>query len=862
MSPPNRLPVWQAGLMTLAIWLTSSTPFQAAEPLTLAADGQTAYCIVQPTAPSEVDAYAVREFAHYLGAITGVEFEVIAPAALAEDQPAIFLGLSDAALTRLGHDPRPELADQEHVNRTHGQDLLLYGQGLHGNLYAAFAFLKSLGWRWYSVFEHPVVPSRSTLSVAPFERRSTFSFAYRLPDFRARSMDYLYQNAVNMGFDSRRRKVAWRHGEEAAAKLSPFQSEIRSYGGAHSLLQLIEPQPVKDRHFEFEWVERDDYFATNPEYFSLGEKGERVPDKQLCFSNHELRAELTRLVLQQAELVGAAEEQVVLAVTANDTPGRFCWCDGCRQFEQQYQSPGGPLYDYLIELCGTMQQAYPKALIKTLAYRLSQTQQPPVLPPGQRLPPNLIVDFAPIDDCYFADWWTHRDEEVQATYQDLLDWGRITDHLWAWIYPNPWGTGIFVPVGNVERLVNNVRLMKAAGVERVFADHNGDHQRANFAELQNYLLIELLQDVDADVNQLIREFTDNMYGPAAPLMRQYIAELEAGRKAMDPPPQMRYKSAHFDLHTFPYLTIDNIHRWQALFDRMERLVAADARFSANLGYVRRELDLATLWRWHDLRQAYPQVYTDYTLYTQRFEAVNSALPQPWMNDEHHNRTAWETASGKAINRGTKPLGEAVMRDFVTRIEAGGQEKPLPDLLDGIDRSRIKTFAAEFSSRQARRMGIDSIVTDADAAFGFAAPVIHAPGLPFPVKLRDLSTGETQTLTLIEQDQITPGVYRTYELGTIEVKPRSRLYFRWGTTGLDVGRRLYAPGEENRWKVYVSLKFDGPTYGGVTDEDLFPVEKRAVFNGAAPEDLILADRFIFVRHDAVADNTPPEQGVMQ
>jgi hypothetical protein len=69
---------------------------------------------------------------------------------------------------------------------------------------------------------------------------------------------------------------------------------------------------------------------------------------------------------------------------------------------------------------------------KTLAYRRSQTQKPPRLPAGEKLPDNLIVSFAPIEDCYFADW-THQDPKIQETYQDLKDWAAITHHLWAWI---------------------------------------------------------------------------------------------------------------------------------------------------------------------------------------------------------------------------------------------------------------------------------------------------------------------------------------------------------------------------------------------------------------------------------------------
>jgi hypothetical protein len=73
---------------------------------------------------------------------------------------------------------------------------------------------------------------------------------------------------------------------------------------------------------------------------------------------------------------------------------------------------------------------------------------------------------------------------------------------------------------------------------------------------------------------------------------------------------------------------------------------------------------------------------------------------------------------------------------------------------------------------------------------------------------------------IDQEQITPGEYRLYELGEITVTPDCWIWFSaqsWATH-LEVGTRLYEPGAENNWSAWVSLKFDGPSYGGEAEED--------------------------------------------
>ena len=448
-------------------------------------------------------------------------------------------------------------------------------------------------------------------------------------------------------------------------------------------------------------------------------------------------------------------------------------------------------------------------MVKTLAYRRSQTQIPPVLPAGQKLPDNLIVSFAPIEDCYFADW-THPDPKIQETYGHLKRWGEIAHHLWAWIYPNPWGSGHEMPVGNVERLITNVRLMHRAGVTGLFADHHGFNSRSGWSELQSYLLYRLMQDVDCDTGAVIREFTDHQYGPAAPLVRRYLDELEQGRKAMTVlPPRVTYKSRNYDDRTFPYLTVDNIHRWQTQFDEMERLVADSPEALSNVRVLRRELDIATLWKWFDLKAAHPAYYDDHRPIAERIAAANNAKAPAGF------KPVWT-------------LGEAVISDFVTLIEAGG-EKPLPPQFAGIESDRIRTYLPSRTGGDGPRT-----VADPEAAFGVAA-VVDQPGYPFKFGFfqwrsrvpRSVIPGPTMEL---KKDQITPGEFHLYKLGELDVATDDSLIWfgRSWATNLEIGSRLYFPGERNRWEGWVSLKFTGETWGG------------------EGEDLVVCGRVILVR----------------
>ncbi|MCE5237479.1 DUF4838 domain-containing protein [bacterium] len=773
-------------------------------PLTLSANGATRYRIVRPDQPSRVDDFAVQTLADTLKQTTGAEFAVVAAWELPAGAPAVFVGVSAPALKRLGGDPLKSLKEQEHVSRSRGADIFLYGQGIHGNLHAVMEFLEnSVGWRWYSVYEKPVVPARPSVTLNPFNRRRGFSFPSRELTLYW-GPDFYYQNGMNMASEK------W--GKDPA---SPFVPYLRNDKFVHSLFTYIPPSPETPYlRRDFTWLPRQDYFATNPDFFSMNATGKRVPTMQLCFGNPALRRELTANVLRH---LAAESGNRIITLDANDTPGRLCWCPACVALEQKYQSPGGPLLDYDLELCALLQREHPGVFVRTIAYRRSQTQKPPLLPKGQRLPPNLIISFAPIEDCYFADW-THPDPRLQETYADLKAWNAIAapGNLWAWLYPNPWGTGIEMPLGNLERNINQVRLMYRAGVRGFFTDHCKYLQRAGLGELQTYLFLKLLQDVNCDTDAIIREFTDHQYGAAAPLARQYLQALEDGRKAMrELPPGVTYTSPNLDDRTFPYLTPDNIHRWQGWFEQMEQRVAADTERLLNVRLLRRELDFATLWKWFDLQKAHPDAYRDAAVVADRITSVNNASAPAGMKH--------------------RPLGAETLQDLLAVIAGGGQAKPLPERLAGTPPDTVRQYLPKNYSHKSGR----KTVADPQAAFGYAATV-DLPDLPFQMGFYQWTahdpppgtpSGVHGARVSIPRDQITPGVYRLYQLGEITVTADSWIWFSaqsWGTH-LEVGTRVYEPGVDNTWQAWVSLKFDGPSYGG-----------------PARDDLVLVDRIILVR----------------
>ncbi|MFA7160876.1 MAG: DUF4838 domain-containing protein, partial [Kiritimatiellia bacterium] len=642
--------------------------------LHLAAAGQTEYAVVRPEKPGAVDDYAVSALTNFLFLKTGAEFPVISPEETSVTNKYIFVGLSAPSLKILGKEPLASLKDQEYVSRSVGENIFLYGKGMHGNLYAAVDFMENtLGRRWYSgrlISEkpprwqnglgQPVFTVERDLSVKPFNRKGGFAFKYRLPSYEW-MFDFHLQSGMNM-FSSKR------------VDPSAFSLKVMPQG-CHTFFGYIPPS-AKDQPETniFGWVEKKDYFATNPEYFTLHTNGKRIVN-QLCFSSPGLRQELTKNILEHIRRLKAEDqERLMLDLSAHDNPGEFCYCPECDKLKKKYQAVGGPFYDYLLEICAIVKEKYPDVMLHTLAYRLCQTQKPPVMPEGTAFPDNIVIQYASVEDNGDVDW---NHPVNHGAYEDLLAWCKLTPHVWTWYYPFN---------GMLDRLVTDICLMHKAGVEGAYVEFSGGNYNGaiDFTELQIYIYNKLLQDIDRDVPALVREFTDHQYGPAAPMVRDYLKEMEAAWKASST--NTSFSAGKGMGRRLTGLTPEKILSWQESFDRMETMTANDERLRANIMRLRRGLDYRTLEEWNDLAKACPSYFKNYLVVKERL----GALPH------------W---------------AEAQVADWEMKIKTAGAEKPLPAPFDAMEKGLVRRFVPVRGGA-----GIPKNVIDPDAAFGFGSVV--------------------------------------------------------------------------------------------------------------------------------------------
>ena len=544
----------------------------SAAPLKLAENGKTDYTIVVPANASEVNKYAASELAFFLKEITGVQF----PIAAAAKGPAIYVG---AAKTKL--------ADDVSMIETSGKDLYLYGGGDHGTLWAVYELVEnSFGCMFLNAFGDIFVPKQAVLTLPDTKKKTEYAF-------RARAiMIYFYKDKITSSIASLRNRqnllLESCKNPRYPGKHKAIFNLHEIFIGTHSLGQLI-PAGVKEVKTGYDAgtgilsalpeLKDKKYFITNPEFFSLDDKGKRVPNRQLCFSNPELRKELQKNIRMYYDKLYKMSGGVKghIDISCNDTAYRLCYCENCVAMEKKYQTTGAPLIYTLVELA----RNNPDINFRTLAYQRTQSQKPPVN--MGEIPSNLFIIFAPINGDYANP--LDRGSENAIDYAHFKDWAKLTKNILFWYYPNVYNRSpqkffLEPPNGAIKRVARDIQIMRDQKILGTYFEHDagGIQMCTNFSEMQSWIMQKLFQNPDQNLDSLITKFLNAYYGPAAPILKKYHDELVA---ELD---KYTAKGGMWNYRSIDavYLTKDNLMRWDKMLDEAEKAVSGEYAFRVRL----------------------------------------------------------------------------------------------------------------------------------------------------------------------------------------------------------------------------------------------------------------------------------------
>ena len=729
----------------------------------LARDGRTEYVISVSPDASQTDRFAAEEMQTFLGQSTGARFEIVADGA--RRAKSIEIG-TPKARELIGGAMMDALDEEESVYVVRGDAVAIAGKGVAGNAYGVYSFLeREIGCRWFTLMGDNLVPKRPVLDIGDRMEKEKPELPYR--GFATAMCQHNNRDSSDVLFLFRNR-CNWNTlnytnvcSERLRGKLVPRMWV--SLPHCHSTFTYMPPEK---------------YFKDHPEWYCLWTDGKRIP-KQLCFSNAEMRRELTKNFIAAVKARGAHGFFDLSHQDDIDNP--LCYCDGCAALVKRYGASGAALFDYLHELSPVLKRECPNATVHFLAYHLKATQHPPVgMAPFED---NVVAIFAPLDDD-FSKNIAHPNN--RRTLEDIRQWSQLLD-VWFWSYPIVYTAGN-PPFGGIGRAADDYRLAFEAGLKGSYCEHDvGIGCGAGFFDMQAWILTQTFRNTKADWRALRREFADFYYGAAADGIVEYEEFLEKGRERM--PAKLGFLGETSELFTG-----ESLVHWQRRFDEMERKVGAP--HLQRLREARLPLDALTLKMWRKVVDAGNAGFTVEDVHARVVESYCVGV------ERRNNRPdAYGAQRRKALLDG--PFLRLME---VRRLLATTDVKPLPKMFDGIPANRIVQMFPGLGHAFIDRVALP------DAATGFALveKSVSPDDARFPLSagMWDRPNGTYPLRTVIAEKDVVPGKFHFYKLGRAPVTSSQCNVWVGKSKWLSIYcPECYVPGSDETWEFYVSLKFD-------------------------------------------------------
>ena len=520
--------------------------------LILVRDGKSHYSIVLAESASLSEKYAANELQQTIEAISGCILPIVSTGKIPAGH-RIFVGhslLTDALMPP--YNPA-ECGNEEFIIQSIGNDLFITGAKKRGTMYAVFTFLeKYLHCRWYTKDVHKI-PEQSTISLEPIVDRQHPAFEYRMP-FYTEALDRTWatHNKIN-GY---------------GADLPPDVGGKVKYAGGrlgHTFYSLVPPKK---------------YFQDHPEYFSLV-KGKRVKDRgQLCLTHPDV----LKISIREIERwLKDDPEASIVSITQNDWED-WCECERCKALDEKEESHSATIVNFVNAIADSLSGKYPDIYFDTFAYTYSQKP-----PKTLTVRDNVIIRICHMNPCCDAHPLTDCDRNTDYV-NHLRTWRRRGGKMYAWHYVTDFNHYL-MPLPNFNALKKDILFYYKEGVSGVFCQ--GDSHPGGggeWAELRSYVLAKLLWDPTIDVDEVIDDFMQGVYGKAAAPIRQYFNMLH--KIVTDP-------EMHFDLYSHPdevgYLSPEILQKAHDYFDTAEKLVAGDPETLSRVKKARLPVYYADLW---------------------------------------------------------------------------------------------------------------------------------------------------------------------------------------------------------------------------------------------------------------------------
>ena len=662
-----------------------------------------------------------------------------------------------------------QLADEQTLVTERGGNIVLAGGGVAGTCYAVYDFCeKYFGYRLYGTYPGAEIVKKVTdlawdgkdISTRPAFRG--YRISHNIP--RAR-------NEAEARFFRRNRNNA---GDKPVTD--------RILGAQHGLFLWV---PSTEKGYGSTWLDKligvkwEPMFEKHPEYFSLDRKGKRTNRGQLCFANKDVRT----LLISRFREFAAKKGPGIYMVGSNDSHNeRYCWCDGCAKMVEKYRTNGGPLWDFILELCGAVKDMK-DVYIASLVYK--GPEQTELAPTGVVFPENFVADLGFLN----ADRPPSRmrdikldDGRVYNRIQSIRDWKAIAQHVAWWYY----GGGM--PIQTYRRMQVEMRELLAAGVDSIGACGTGGS--FEFQDVGDYMFFQLMRDPEMDADAAVMDIFRHKYGAAAQLVFDYLKELET--YALDNWGKPDFSFGTEDKYEKIPLEGADIERWQGYFEKALELVRDDPQSLANVKIARTGLDCWTIVWASRVRKDAPGFKLD----------TNAILTRAFAACDAAEKRGIVTAKGDFARRSLESMKYYAM----LKTDA------LPAELAKEDPAKVWLYLPEEPKHDYAAKS-HALVKDPKAAAGVAIPVRNQNfAKSVNVQLFDAAGKEWLKVHPIDAKDVSGTEYRMVEFGVSRIPRTGMLVFgnAWGfAADIRTLDRFYDPSyHEKLFQFYASVRREG------------------------------------------------------
>ena len=489
--------------------------------------GQTASILI-PSDPTLTEKFAAEELSKYLQKITSEKTEVTT---IKKDGDFTFSIANNL-------EPELKLGQEDYCVKTVENGMVLSGGGDRGTLYAVYEFLEKLGCRWYFMDKaDEIVPAMSLVDVLIASENLDI---VEKPDFSIRiNRIETYDlgprgNTVSKAIMSKE-QMTDRMDWTAKNRMNMFQYGIDhnkdcydNWPGFEAVFDEMKKRGITigvAGHMFFEFMPKDT-FKSHPEWFALI-NDQRIEHSQFCTSNKDA---CQFYVDNMLRFLDENPEIKYFGPWPHDM-GNWCECELCK---------GRSVGDRYLEL-------------NNMVYRTLKEKRPDVtfthFPyASYMMPPENVK---PERDMYITlcTWGRDFDHTINDTktphhFRKALEaWSALSkEYNNTFVYHEKYlrhlGFG-FLPLP-LKILKPEMQYLHSIGLDG-FELPSGYFGRRS-KSLNAHVACKLMWDVNADVDAIVDDYFDKMYGELAAVMRKAYKEVVAAQ------PDMRYFRQFNKLH--------------------------------------------------------------------------------------------------------------------------------------------------------------------------------------------------------------------------------------------------------------------------------------------------------------------------